>query len=257
MPARVTELARYPIKGLSLERLLSARLQPGRGFEGDRAFALALPDTVFDEDHPIALPKTRFLVLARQEALAGLSTKYDATNGMLRIDDGDRTFEASTRTRSGIASINEFFVRFLPAGARDGQPRLVRGVGHRFTDVGVHSGELMNAISVLNLESVRDFEEKMGVPIDPRRFRMNILIDGLRPWEDMDWIGREITIGQVKFRGVRLTVRCPATEVNPETALRDISLPRELKRLYGHVYLGLYLQAQSEGSLAIGDKVAG
>lgn len=253
MPATVTGLARYPVKGLSLERLESVRIEPGRGFEGDRAFALALPDTEFDENRPRALPKTRFLMLARQEPLARLLTRYDATNGVLAINDGDSAFEANTRTSEGIASINTFFEKFLPLEAQGGQPRFVRGIDHRFTDVGVHSNELMNAISLLNLASVRDLQERIGLPIDARRFRMNILIDGLDPWEEMDWLDREITIGQVKFRGVRLTVRCPATEVNPETALRDINVPKELKRLYGHSYLGIYLQAQSGEILSIGD----
>lgn len=256
MPATVTDLVRYPVKGLSLQRLKSVELKPGRGVEGDREFALALPDTSFNEDHPRALPKTRFLMLARQEALARLATEYDDISGILRITDGAASFEASTRTSEGVASINEFFARFVPMDAQQGNPRFVRGFNHRFTDVGVNSTELMNAISVLNLASVRDFENKIGRPVDPRRFRMNILIDGLRPWEEMDWIGREIAIGQIKLRGRRLTVRCPATEVNPDTALRDIDVPKELKRLYGHAYLGVYLQVEAGGVLAVGDDLS-
>lgn len=65
MNAKITSLARYPVKGLSPEVLTSARLQIGDGFSGDRAFALALPDTDFDEAHPAPLPKTKFLMLAR------------------------------------------------------------------------------------------------------------------------------------------------------------------------------------------------
>ena len=74
MLAHVSGLYRYPIKGLSCEPLPSVALQSGCGLPGDRAFALALPTTAFDEANPVALRKTEFLMLARQEALARLQT---------------------------------------------------------------------------------------------------------------------------------------------------------------------------------------
>jgi uncharacterized protein len=253
MPATVTSLARYPVKGLSPERVDFLHLEPGHGVEGDRAFALALPDTDFDEKSPRALPKTKFLMLARQEALARLSTRYDPKTRELSIVDGTHTLIANTRTPDGVEKINRFFAQFLPESDDARTPRFVRGVEHRFTDVGVHSPSLMNSISILNLASLRDVEQKLGRSLDPRRFRMNILIDGLRPWEEMDWIDRDLTIGNLSFRGVRLTRRCPATEVNPDTAIRDVELPKELLRTYGHVYLGLYVTVQTGGFLTIGD----
>ena len=91
MPAQVSGLFRYPIKGLSAEPLDSLTLQAGRGVLGDRAFALALPATVFDERNPQPLSKFEFMVLARQEALARLTTSYDGSTGLLSvIDSGER-----------------------------------------------------------------------------------------------------------------------------------------------------------------------
>lgn len=255
MTGIVTALMRYPIKGLSPEALPSIKLQTGYGFSGDRAFALALPNTPFDPANPKCLPKTLFLMLARQEALARLQTRYDAESGELHIRDGSITLSASTRTGEGIAEIESFFAQFVPAGQADSRPRLVTAEDHSFTDVGVHSRELMRAVSVMNLASVREFEAQVGRPIDPRRFRANILVDGLEPWVEMGWLERELTIGRMRFRGARMTRRCPATEVNPDTAVRDINVPEELKRLYGHVHLGIYLFVLDDGELAIGDKL--
>jgi len=82
MSAKVFGLFRYPIKGLSPEPLKSVTLQAGRGVCGDREFALALPMTVFDERNPQPLPKFEFLLLARQEALARLTTSCDACTGL-------------------------------------------------------------------------------------------------------------------------------------------------------------------------------
>lgn len=253
MTAIVKNLSRYPIKGLSPEALQSVELHPGRGFEGDRAFALALPDTAFDEADPTPLHKTMFLMLARQEALARLVTSYDAENGLISIKDGTYEFAADIRTRDGKAAVEEFFASFLPEKQSNGCPRLVSASGHKFTDVGFHSRELMESVSMINLASVRDLESKLGQHVDPRRFRANILVEGLPPWVELNWVDRTLKIGSVRFRGARLTTRCPATEVNPNSALRDIALPRELKHLYGHLYLGLYLHVLSEGQLAVGD----
>lgn len=255
MTSVVTALTRYPVKGLTPEALQSIELHPGHGFSGDRAFALALPNTPFDPANPKCLPKSLFLMLARQEALARLETRYEAKSGILSIKDGSVELSASTQTSEGIAEIESFFTQFLPPGQVDGRPRLVTAPDHSFTDVGVHSKELMRAVSLLNLASVRDLEARLGRTVDPRRFRANILIDGLEPWVEMDWLERELTIGHVRFRGTRLTRRCPATEVNPDTAERDIKVPEELKRLYDHVHLGIYLYVLTDGVLAIGDEL--
>jgi len=256
MTGIVTALTRYPIKGLSPETLHSIKLQQGQGFSGDRSFALALPNTPFDSANPKCLPKTLFLMLARQEALARLHTRHDANSGMLHVRDGSITLSASTQTSEGIAEIEAFFAQFLPVGQTDSRPRFVTAEDHSFTDVGVHSPELMRAVSVINLASVREFEARVGRPIDPRRFRANILVDGLEPWEEMSWLERELTIGSMRFRGARLTRRCPATEVNPDTAVRDINVPKELIQHYDHVFLGIYLFVLSDGELAVGDQLA-
>src|SRR5258708_10478229 len=121
MTATVTHLSRHPIKGLSPETLSSIPLTPGAGFAGDRAFALALPTTAFDENDPKPLHKTMFLMLARQEALARLATSYDAESGMLSIKDGAMFASANIRTPTGRATVETFFSSFLPEGQSSGR----------------------------------------------------------------------------------------------------------------------------------------
>jgi uncharacterized protein YcbX len=257
MLAHVSGLYRYPIKGLSCEPLPSVALQPGCGVPGDRAFALALPTTAFDEANPIALRKTEFLMLARQEALARLQTAYDPLTGQLSVRDGAAFNSHDLRTPEGRAGVNAFFAQFLPEDQKSKQPRIVSAPGHYFTDVSVHSPELMQAVSMLNMASVRDLETRIGKALHPRRFRANILIEGMAPWAELDLLDRELAVGRLRFNGARLTRRCPATEVDPETALRDINVPQELMRAYGHVHLGIYLHVVEGGALSIGDAVSG
>ena len=255
MLAKVFGLFRYPIKGLSREPLKSVTLQAGRGVCGDREFALALPATVFDQGNPQPLPKFQFLMLARQEALARLTTSYDAGTGLLSVTDGAESLSADVRSAEGRGAIAAFFARFLPEDQKSSQPRLVTAANHRFTDVGVHSSELMQAISVLNLASVRDLETRIGKRLDPRRFRANILVEGLDPWVENEWLNRDLMLGTVRCKGVRPTRRCPTTEVNPDSAIRDINVPRELMRCYGHIHLGIYLTVIKGGTVGIGDTV--
>ncbi|WP_201266238.1 MOSC domain-containing protein [Bradyrhizobium japonicum] len=217
---------------------------------------MALPATVFDETNPQPLSKFEFMMLARQEALARLKTSYDGSTGLFSLIDGTERLSADVHCAEGRAAIEAFFARFLPEDQKSSKkPRLVTAANHCFTDVGVHSSELMHAISVLNLASVRDLEARIGERLDPRRFRANILVEGLDPWVENEWLNHELMLGAVQYRGMRLTRRCPATEVNPDSSIRDINVPRELMRFFGHIHLGIYLTVIKGGVLRIGDTV--
>jgi GntR family transcriptional regulator/MocR family aminotransferase len=87
------------------------------------------------------------------------------------------------------------------------------------------------------------------------RFRANLYIDDARPWEEFDWVGSDIRIGDALFRVDRRNGRCGATNVNPETGRRDLDLPGSLRAAFGHKDLGIYLIAREGGRLAIGDDV--
>ena len=54
------------------------------------------------------------------------------------------------------------------------------------------------------------------------------------------------------LRGVDRIVRCAATNVNPDTAERDLAIPRSLDELYGHSDCGLYLRVVEGGELRVG-----
>jgi uncharacterized protein YcbX len=254
--AELKHISRFPVKGLSPESLTEVAMTAGRGVPRDREFALALASTEFDEAHPRPLPKTKFAVLARFARLAALQTRFEfdtsllslshagslVASGSLETDDGRRTIEHA---------IDEFCGREL-----GGTPRVVKGNGHRFTDISVHSPVLMEAVSIINLATVRALADALGRPVDYRRFRGNLLVDGIEPWAEFDLIDRNFAIGDVLVKGVRKTKRCPATEVNPDTAERDIRVPLELLNRFGHGDLGIYVTIERAGILRVGDRLA-
>lgn len=245
--ARVDALWRYPVKGLSAEPLEAVDLSPGEGLPLDRAFALALSSTRFDPAAPEFLPKPNFLMLMRDEKLASLATRYDSETASLEILRGGRRVARGRLDQpAGRAVIEQFFAAFAGAAAR-GTPRVVQAPGHVFMDVPGKTVTLINAASVADLGRV------VGRPVDPLRFRANIMVEGLAPWAEKTWIGREIRLGPVRARVTGQVDRCAATNVEPGTGARDMTLPRTLEAAFGGNVFGVYLEIVAGGRLAVGD----
>jgi MOSC domain-containing protein YiiM len=50
-------------------------------------------------------------------------------------------------------------------------------------------------------------------------------------------------------------VRCTATDVDPETGVRDRSIPKTLQQNFDHGDCGVYAEVIAGGDIAIGDTV--
>jgi hypothetical protein len=249
---RIASLYRYPVKGLSPERLPSAMLETDGYFPGDRLFAVENGPSGFDPTDPRHQPKIKFLMLMRHEILARLRTRFDDATGDLVIAyEGGEVLRASTMTAEGRGLIAAFFEGFMPEELR-GKPRLLRAPdGFRFTDS--RSG----FVSIINLASVADLEGRIGAPVDPLRFRGNVMVEGLAPWAEFALVGRELAAPS----GLRLKVtkrieRCAATNVDPVIGIRDLQIPRALMNAYGHIDCGVYCEIVTGGSLAEGERLA-
>ena len=252
----IKQLYRYPVKGLSGESLPFVELKQGRGFPGDRVFAITNGSASFDVESLKPEPKTSFLVLMKYAELARLDTKYDSLREVLEVrEHGSQRLllESSLITDEGKAEIGIFFRNFLGEQVITGSPRVVRREMHPFTDVSVVSPALMHSISLINLTSLYEVERALGKTLDPRRFRANVYFEGENPWEEFDWLDKEITIGSIRAKVNFKTRRCPATDVNPDTAERDVTLPQFLRKTFGHGDLGVYAEIITPGVLRVGD----
>jgi uncharacterized protein len=250
---KIIDLYRYPLKGLSPEVLRMVELTRADGVPHDREYAVALGTTQFDEENPAPLEKGHFLMLRSNEQLASLSSRFDiASNELVIKCSGRRVVSGNLTTDEGRRAVETFFIHYL-GPATKGRPRVVRSRGHKFTDASFLSPNLMTAVSVINLASVRALGSAIGEHINPLRFRGNIYIDGLDPWEELSWADREVTLGSVRLRGRCRTRRCAAVNVNPETAERDLNLPKAIMQHFGHTDLGAYLEVLDDGVIAVGD----
>ncbi len=256
MTTVVTQLCSYPIKGLSAQEHRSVSLTEGQGFPGDRMFGFARADSGFDPENPAPLPKDRFLVLARDPGLAALNTEFDGGTQQLRITDPGGQVRAFDLTSSeGQAAAVELLMAHLEMDPAK-RAFLAHAFPHRFTDVSVVSPQMMNAVSVLNLNSVQTFGEDIGVELHPARFRANITLKGWPAFSELDAVGREFQIGAARFRVLKRTQRCAATEVNPLSATRDAAIPRLLRQTYGHMDMGIYAEVLTQGEIQVGDAVS-
>ena len=133
--AELKRISRFPVKGLSPESLAKVAMTTGRGVPHDREFALALADTDFDEVHPRPLPKTKFAVLARFARLAALQTAFDLETSVLSLKhDGSPVVFGSLESEEGRRRIERAIDDFC-GEELGGTPRVVKGNGHRFTDI--------------------------------------------------------------------------------------------------------------------------
>lgn len=248
MTAIVDTIWRYPVKSLAGERLTTAELSMA-GLPGDRQFALAHGAGDYDADAPPWRPKGNFVTLVRTEALAALTPRYDPDTGVLTITKGGLLLAAGrVADATERAAIESWLTGWLGEAAR-GQVHLAQGEALAFTDVP------SPLISIVNLASVRDLGGRAGVEIDPRRFRGNLLIDGLRPWGELDWLGRWTRVGDAALRIVEPITRCAATHVNPSTAARDVNVTGLLERAFGHVDMGVYAKVETPARIAAGDPI--
>jgi GntR family transcriptional regulator/MocR family aminotransferase len=187
-------------------------------------------------------------MLMLEEALARVRTTLDVETLQLTITQDDhQLIVADLNNENARTRVEEIFWQLVP-GFRSA-PTLVRARDGHFMD------KPDNVISLINLATVRSLEEAWGYRIDPLRFRANFYIDGARPWEEFEWVGSDIQIGDGLFRVDRRNGRCGATNVNPETGRRDLDLPGSLRAAFGHKECGIYLVTREAGRVAVGDTV--
>lgn len=249
--AQIRSIYRYPIKGLSAESLPATRLAAGQTLPADRLYAIENGPCGFDPGAPAYFPKQRFLMLMRNESLARLETRFDEATHVLSIrQDSREVAQGDLRTAAGRAAIEAFFASYCAAELR-GPPRILHAPGHSFSDVA------RKVVSIINLGSVSALESTVGAPIAPLRFRANLYVEGWPAWAELDLVGQEIAIGRsARARVVKRIQRCAATNVEPGTGIRDMSIPATLLQSYGHSDCGVYAEIIAEGEIAVGDTLA-
>ena len=245
---RISALYRYPIKGLSPEPLGEAELVAGGYFPGDRLYALENGPSGYNPLAPAHEPKVKFLMLMRNAALAGLSTRFAPGERLLVIErDGREVARGRLDAAEGRWAIEEFMTNLLGEEIR-GPVRMLEAVeGFRFTD------SKSGFVSFVNLASVAAIEKAEGRRVEPLRFRANVYLDELDPWAETELVGKRLRFGGATLEILKMTDRCAATGVEPGTGKRDMDLVQTLRKNFGHVDCGVYAKVLEGGRVAVGN----
>ncbi|HCI06102.1 MAG TPA: hypothetical protein DE314_01915 [Sulfitobacter sp.] len=241
-------IARYPIKGFSGEDLTSTALTRDHGVPGDRRFAFGVDAS---RDDGTWYSSRNYLINSRKDNL--LKFAFRRTQGGWEITSpSGQELNFDPDDADSIKYLNGQLDRFFDCVESDGKtPCLIdrnpdRGPkGHwDFPDT-----ELL----IVNLATVRELERHWGIKIDPRRFRANLLIDGLPAWAEFGLYGAEFGLGAAKLSILRPARRCPAISVDPTTGERDLALQNDLVDDFGHGFFGVYARVTQSGDIVVGD----
>lgn len=243
MTARLAHIWRHPLKGLGSEALETVDLDPEQAVVGDRLWALLNASA---EDSDAWQPRRNFLQVASGPRLAAISAETTARG--IRLTHPDRPPLDFDPEQEGGA-LAEWIGDLWPSD-RPGPARLVKAPVQGMTDVDFPS------VSVGNLASLRALSQKAGTEVDMRRFRINLWLDGLAPWEEKNLLDREITLGSARLTPVEPIQRCRAPDANPASGARDIAMLRLLEDGWDTRDFGVYFKVDKAGTARIGDRLA-
>lgn len=241
------KIYRFPVKGFPGQQLQTTKLIKGAGIPNDRRYAIT-KDTIDTGDW---MPSRSFFINARVDGMSKFKCDFDSEKILLTNILGE-TLNFNLDDKASLTKANAKLVKFMqPVGVHQDlpQPQIIdRGKGSVWDYIDT-------PISIINAESVKALDEKLGTQLDPLRFRGNLIISGLPAWEEFSWMGKRVQIGDCVLDIHRPIDRCPTPGVNPLTGERDVEVTPLLNEHFGHVYCGMYANVVEGGDLKSGDEI--
>ncbi len=246
MTATLAQIWRHPIKAIGRDPLEEVTLTKGGWLPHDRLWAVAherskLSETGWEKN-------VNFLRGVADPGLMAVTSRFDPSSGEIALSHptaGDITVNPEETHDTPV--FLDWVGRIWPSD-KPAPTGFYKAADAQLTDV-------PNAwISIAFLSTNRALGQRMGVDLSPNRWRANLWLDGTPPWAEKDWVGRELQIGEVRFRIEVEITRCKATMANPETGRRDADTLGALNAL-GHQEFGLYATVLNDGTIRTGDTV--
>ena len=243
MTATVASLWRHPIKAIGRESVDRVSVTAGQTMPGDRLWAVAHEASKAVDGEWARC--SGFIRAASSPALMAVEARREGE--MLHLTHPDQPSISIHPETDGAALVE--WLRPLVAEGRAAPVRLVRAAqGHGMTDTPDPS------ITLGNLTSHRIVEARLGRELSIHRWRCNIWVDGLAPWEEFDLMGKRFRIGTAEVEAYARISRCEATSANPQTGRRDADLLSILDG-YDHRDFTIGLKVITNGEIALGDAV--
>jgi len=129
-------------------------------------------------------------------------------------------------------------------GRASGRPLTLRDLtGANFDD---------SPVLVVNLSTIAAFALAAGVPVDHRRFRANLYLEGLEPDDELRWVGRRLQVGSAELEVVKRCERCMVITLDPDSNAATPALLRVLTQT-SDTCMGVYCRVTRPGQVSVGD----
>jgi uncharacterized protein YcbX len=259
MSATISSINYCPVKSVSFQTIDKCEIKKNIGIVGDRIFAFA-KDLDLDQVKLIERsPEDRkgkwnkILTLKNSPVLNKYNFLLDKDKLTLTSNDKkiltidvNKLSERQLLSNKIIELENSFKEPIV----------LMKNEEFPFFDTTISNKvDFVNSVSLLNIQSVNDFQKKIDKKIETSRFRGNICIDGIKAWKEREWIGKIIKINNVSFKVEKNIPRCIAINLKPKTDDNSLNLLQSLKKTYNHFDMGIYLTALDDGNINVGNSI--
>ena len=259
MSATISSINYCPVKSLSFQTINTCKIKKNIGIVGDRIFAFAKDlnlDNVrlFEKSPEERKGKwNKVLTLKNSPVL----NKY---NFLFKENKLTLTFNHKEILTIDVNELSERQLlsnKIIKLENSLKEPIvLMKNEESPFFDTSISNKvDFINSVSLLNIQSINDFQKKINKKVEISRFRGNICIDGIKPWEEREWIGKIIKINNVSFKVEKNIPRCVAINLKPTKDDNSLNLLQSLKNIYNHFELGIYLTPLDDGKINLGDKL--
>lgn len=247
MTAHLAQIVRHPVKSAGYEELASVALEPGRVLPWDRHWAVAHAAAAFGARPTGWASKMNFLRGWAEPRLMAVSAALEPEARRLTLmhpDLGAIVLWPDDEPDRLIAWLRPIWPDTRPEPAH-----VVSVAGQAMTDVPEPW------VAIAGHATNRAVGQRLGKPLSVHRWRANLWLEGLAPWEEFDLLGREIAIGPVRLRVEERITRCRATGANPATGRQDADTLGALEAGWGHQDFGVYARVLTAGTVRTGDPV--
>jgi len=255
MTILISSIHYCPVKSISFQSAESCEIKKNFGILNDRMFAFSrnvdLEKATLIEKNPNERKLNNFLTLKNSSVLNKYNFIYIGGKLILTIDDKELiSISANDSSQRDLLSNKLIELE----GSLIKPIFLLKNKNFPFYDTS-HSNNVFNSMSLINLNSIEDFEKKINQKIESERFRGNFYVNGAAAWEERNWIGKTIKINNVSFKVEKNIPRCVAINLKPKTDDKTLNLLRSLKKTYNHFDMGIYLRVLNDGEVKTGDTI--
>jgi len=259
MSASISSINYCPVKSVSFQLIEKCKIKKDIGFIGDRIFAFAkgldFNQAKLFEKNPLERKGkwNKILTLKNSPALNKYNFVFKDEKLSLTLKDQ----EILTININQVSERETLSNKIMELEDSLKQPIvLMKNNESPFFDTSISNKvNFINSVSLLNIQSIHDFQNKINRKIETSIFRGNICIDGIEPWKEREWIGKIIKINNVSFKVEKNIPRCVAINLKPQTDDNSFNLLHSLKKTYNHFDMGVYLTALDDGEIGIGNNL--